>query len=187
MSHDDPPDGGSGGGPDSGADSGEKADGGEKADRHLLQALDDAEPGEELRVIVTVKGAAASGEADPGDAPAEPAAGPEPPHPNDFPDRVAYRQAMIEHHGRHPRAHFEAARQALEGLGLAPRGEGHTGLLIVQGPARSIARALRLEVVERIALDRHVEPRSPGKETPEAAPEAGDQEALGLPGDDVSG
>ena len=184
MSHDKPPGGGGGGG-----GGGACAGGTEKADRHLRRALDDAAPEEELQAIVTVKGAATpggppggtSGEGA-GAAPVEPEPA-APPHPGDFPDRVAYRQAMIEHHGRNPRARVGAAKEALEKLGLTTRGEGHAGLLIVQGPARRLADALELEAVERVALDRQVETQdeSGGAPDGEAEAEAGGADALGLP------
>ncbi len=149
MSHGDPPGGGGSGG-----------GGAEKADPHLRRALDDAAPEKELRAIVTVKGATASGgaaEGGPRDGPGE---APAPPHPKDFPDRLGYRRAMIGHHDRIPRARTGAAKEALEKLGLTILGEGHAGLLIVQGPARSLAAALDLEAVDRMALDRDVEPRA---------------------------
>lgn len=134
--------------------------GAEKADPHLRRALDDAAPEEELRAIVTVKGATSSGEAAEGGPRDEPGEPPAPPHPEDFSDRVGYRRAMIGHHGRIPRAGVGAAKEALEKLGLTTLGEGHAGLLVVQGPAKSVAAALELETVDRMALDRDVEPRA---------------------------
>jgi len=120
-----------------------------KADPKLRQALAEAAADDLLGVVLVLAGPADGGSGDPV-APPEP---PEPPDPADFADRVAWRQAMIDHHKGRVDDELGDIRDALAALGLRVQGGTFSAAAVVEGPPPAIRAALALPGVRHASLD----------------------------------
>jgi len=125
----------------------------EKVDEHLHKALQEAGESEWVRAIVQLKSE--------GEAPPEPP----PPDPADYPDRVAYRKALIAQRAESLERSIGGVKRKLEGLGLKVQGGQTSETVVVQGEAGKVLDSLDLEGVGSASLDRKIELGRPTKAT----------------------
>jgi hypothetical protein len=124
-----------------------------KVDEHLHRALCDAAEGEQVRAIVTLR-------AEGGETP-----GPEPLVPSDYPDRVAYRKALIEQRAAVLDRDVGGVKKKLEALGLTVKGGQTSPTVVVEGEAGKLLESLDLEGVGHASLDRKIELERPTEAT----------------------
>lgn len=114
----------------------------EKAHKLLVEALDNAPPDEELRLIFTLR---RDQERTPG--------GPNP-HVKKPKTRAEFRQLAITANNEAFAASNSEAIQALRQIGLTVRGSGAVGALVVDGTASQLRRGISLGCVRTAILDR---------------------------------
>lgn len=134
----------------------------EKVDEHLHEKLRCAEESELVRAIVRLKPEGVSA-----------AAEPVPLDPKDYPDRVAYRQAMIDQRAEHLERDVGGVKRKLEALGLKVQGGQTSPTVVVEGEAGKVLDSLDLEGVEGASLDREIEMERPVKATGGKGEESG--------------
>jgi hypothetical protein len=122
-----------------------------KADPLLQNALRQATEDETLRVLVSLRPES--------QAEVEPGA----PSPEQFSDRVSYRQAIIQHQQVHQGQNLEKAIGELKRLSLDVQGGAISPVVVVTGSAKDIARALDLPNVTHASLDREINVTQPKK------------------------
>jgi hypothetical protein len=116
----------------------------EKTDPLLRKVLEEVAPSESLRVVMVVGPVASATEA-------------RPPEPSDFEDRSAYRAALIRQREAQQREGIGPTLDRLAGMGLETRGGKLGRMVVVDGLAGAIARALELPEVRTVALDQPLE------------------------------
>jgi hypothetical protein len=124
-----------------------------KADPHLRRALDEAPPERRLRAVMVLGEDEAAG--GPGmRRGAGGGAGAAPPEPADYPDRTAWREAMIEHRRGGLGGELAAVKRALAELGLEVKGGATSAAVVVEGAAEQLRAALAHPGVRLASLDR---------------------------------
>ncbi|MBD2503217.1 NACHT domain-containing protein [Anabaena azotica] len=125
----------------------------EKIDELLEQELKEARGDEELLVILRLEGKDVQSENNfvPNFKPA------------DFPNRQAYRQALIELQKKRVKKAVGETIKELERLGLTITGGEMSETVIVRGEARQILSSLELAAVRRATLDRAIAINDAGK------------------------
>jgi hypothetical protein len=121
----------------------------EKAEPRLREVLLSAAEPEALRVLLTLA------------APPEPEG--IPPSPAEFPNRVEYRQALIERRERHLQRALGDTLRSLAVLGIRVVGGEVMRTVIADGTAEQVAEALGLSGVEKASLDQRVDLIQPGR------------------------
>jgi hypothetical protein len=135
-----------------------------KADPHLRRALDEAPPQRRLRAVMVLGGEAPAG----GLGLRGGARAAAPPDPADYPDRTAWRAAMIEHRRGALGGELAAVKRALAELGLEVKGGATSAAVVVEGAAEKLRAALAHPAVRHASLDR--EHRLAGGEDEDEAP-----------------
>ncbi|MBD2489653.1 NACHT domain-containing NTPase [Aulosira sp. FACHB-615] len=125
----------------------------EKIDDLLKQELEEARGDEELLVIMQLEGKDSQSENNfvPNLKPA------------DFPNRQAYRQALIDLQKQQVKNAVGETIKELESLGLTITGGEMSETVIVRGEARQILSSLELAAVRRASLDRAIAINDAGK------------------------
>jgi hypothetical protein len=124
-----------------------------KADPLLQDALQQATEDEKLRVLVSLR--PESTRASKADVPS----------PDQFDDRVSYRQAIIQHQQTQQGQSLEKAIGELRSLSLDVQGGAISPVVVVTGAAKDIARALDLPDVAHASLDREINVEQPKKQS----------------------
>lgn len=122
---------------------------GDKADPHLREALESAPRERRLRTVMVL-----GGEAGGGGLGMAGRGAPAPPEPKDYPDRTAWRQALIEHRKRGLGGEIGDVKRALADLGLEVKGGATSAAVVVEGAAEAVRAALDLAGVRHASLDR---------------------------------
>jgi len=117
-----------------------------KADDALRRVLDSAKPNDPVRVVMILDPSATSPRADEADLP----------KPSQFPDRIAYRQALIAKQKAARAESIGATIESLKDLSLRVRGGEITRAVIVEGAAKDILTCLALPGVRSVALDQPI-------------------------------
>ncbi len=117
----------------------------EKVDPLLEKELTEARGYEPLRVIMVLD--------DPDSVSQHPTESEPNLHPSQFPNRKAYRQALIDAQEKRVANAVGKTRQALEHLSLRLRGGEISKTVVVDGSASQILAALELEGVRQVTLD----------------------------------
>ncbi len=120
-----------------------------KADDALTAALRDADDDDGLRAIVELDA-----------SPRDDIPPPSPVQASDYANRTAYRQALIDQRQQHLEAYLGPTVEAIKRLGIEALGSKTTSkTLVVEGPARTIARMLAVSRVKAVSLDRRLDLR----------------------------
>lgn len=116
----------------------------EKVDPMLRKALEESSPFQILRIVLVVDRA--------GGAPARREI-----EPSDFEHRSDYRAALIRQREADMRGRLGPTLHRLAELGLETRGGRLGRMIVVDGSAQAIAKALELPEVRKAALDQPLE------------------------------
>ncbi len=131
---------------------------GDKADPRLREALESAPRERRLRTVMVLggPGGEAGGGASEGGGLGMAGGGgaTAPPDPKDYPDRTAWRQALIEHRKRSLGGEIGDVKRALADLGLEVKGGATSGAVVVEGAVEAVRAALDLAGVHHASLDR---------------------------------
>lgn len=94
----------------------------------------------------------------------EPTAQSEPPSPDRFASRTAYRKALIDHENAAQGPGLDALVGRLNALGLETKVSRPSNAVVVKGPPAALAEALEQEGIEDADFDREIELIRPNKE-----------------------
>jgi hypothetical protein len=114
-----------------------------KVDPALRQALEQAEGHESLRTVMIVGSE-------------KPAKAENLPAPSGFPDRVAYRKALIETKQKQILAELSTVKSELAGRSLRVKGGTTSRAVVVEGAAGDILSSLDLPDVHHASLDHKI-------------------------------
>lgn len=124
-----------------------------KADAALRQRLDEAKPGDTVRVVMILDPSQTSGLSHESKVP----------KPTEFPDRVAYREALITKQKAAMTDSVGATIQSLKDLSLKVHGGEVTRAIVVEGAAKDLLASLGLPGVRSATLDQPLRTTRPRK------------------------